>query len=57
MYQSSRFSNIRRPAPHSSYRLKENIELFAYEKKQHLKGFISHPNKTLTELQHLKKVF
>ena len=36
--------------------LEENRELFADEKKQHSKGFISHPNKTLTELQHLKKV-
>ena len=36
--------------------LEENKELFADEKKQHSKGFISHPNKTLTELQHLKKV-
>ena len=37
--------------------LEENKELFADEKKQHSKGFISHPNKTLTELQHLKKVW
>ena len=37
--------------------LEENKELFADEEKQHSKGFISHPKKTLTELQHLKKVF
>ena len=34
--------------------LEENKGLFADEKKQHSKGFISHPNKTPTELKHLK---
>ena len=53
----ARFRNIMRPAPHFSYRISGRKQrTFCCGEKHHSKGFISHPNKTLTELQHLKKV-